>query len=170
VKKTMKKLIIPVMVLLFATVGMADTNSTCVSNTLSQLNVTFQLNDNWYNTTENIVCKFGCNNETGDCYDVGTMDIPIVIGIPIVAMVIAYLGINFKKDDWPMQMLLLAISFALLLMNVGIMQRTAEITGSYSGGMLLGGLQAVSYTFLLVLLYYILKVIVTAYRMLGVSK
>ena len=93
----MKRIFTLIMLLLIsASVVYADNNMfTCLDSDVSQRNVTiYNGTDNsiLLDTSENITCGFGCNTNTGACNIIGVTDVGIVIAIPIIVIVLAYLG------------------------------------------------------------------------------
>lgn len=171
----MKRIFTLIMLLLIsASVVYADNNMfTCLDSDVSQRNVTiYNGTDNsiLLDTSENITCGFGCNTNTGACNIIGVTDVGIVIAIPIIVIVLAYLGINFAKEEWTMQMLFLIIGMFLLVLDIGIAIGIMQNMNTDVSTMLGSGYWALLGTTMLVVLYFFLRIIITAIKTLETGK
>ena len=151
----------------------AFTNSStiCLSADVSQYNRNFlNTSGTIESTTENITCGHGCNTNTGACNIIGVTDVGIVIAIPIIVIVLAYLGINFAKEEWTMQMLFLIIGMFLLVLDIGIAIGIMQNMNTDVSTMLGSGYWALLGTTMLVVLYFFLRIIITAIKTLETGK
>ena len=149
-----------------------NTSYICLDNDVSQYNRFY--NDTYVDGTvhivENITCGFGCNTNTGACNAVGVTDVGIVIAIPIIVIVLAYLGINFAKEEWTMQMLFLIIGLFLLILDIGIAIGIMQNMNTDVSTMLASGYLALIGMTMLVVMYFFLRVIITAVNVLEKGK
>ncbi len=154
----------------------AYTNSsyTCLDSDVSQYNMYVNETKNTdieiEITQENITCGFGCNTNTGACNAVGVTDVGIVIAIPFIVLVLAYLGINFAKEEWVMQMLFLIIGMFLLILDIGIGMSIMQNLNTDVSSMLGAGYLALIGTTMIVVMYFFLRIIITAIKTLETGK
>jgi len=151
----------------------AYTNSStvCLDSDVSQYNRNFlNTSGSIESTTENITCGYGCNTNTGSCNAIGVTDVGIVLAIPIIVLVLAYLGINFAKEEWTMQMLFLIIGMFLLILDIGIGMGIMQNLNTDVSTMLGAGYWALIGTTMLVVMYFFLRIIITAIKTLETGK
>ena len=121
-------------------------------------------------TTENITCGFGCNINTGECNETGNEDIGVMIMLPILVLVLAYIGTSLAKEEWVLQMLFLLIGLFLLILDISIAIGVMRNLNTDVQQMLGGGLWAMVALTLVTVMYYLLKIFSTAVQTLETGK
>jgi len=148
-----------------------NSSTTCLDSDVSQYNRNLlNTSGSIESTTENITCGYGCNTNTGACNTIGVTDVGIVLAIPIIVLVLAYLGINFAKEEWTMQMLFLIIGMFLLILDIGIGMGIMQNLNTDVSSMLAAGYWALIGTTMLVVMYFFLRVIIVAIGVLEKGK
>jgi hypothetical protein len=144
----------------------------CLDDDVSQYNRFYNDTnvDGTVNTLENITCGFGCNINTGECNETGISDIGVMIMIPIIVLVLAYVGASLAKEEWVLQMLFLLIGLFLLILDISIAIGVMRNLNTDVQTMLGGGLWAMVGLTLLTVMYYLLKIFTTAVKTLETGK
>jgi len=144
----------------------------CLDDDVSQYNRFYNDTnvDGSVHTLENITCGFGCNINTGECNETGIVDIGVIIAIPLLVLVLAYLGTNLATENWVLQMLFLLIGLFMLILDVSIAIGVMGNLNTNVQTMLGGGLWAMVGLTLVALLYFFLKIIITAVQTLETGK
>ena len=156
--------------LICAMPAFAVDNSTtyCHDSSTSYINTTI------YNATDNSVifssyqpttCPFGCNPASGSCnpspYDSSVSLIFLLF--PLTSFIFIYFMSKLKEEDWAIHILLIGGALAMLIIPFGTFASamSSQFYGAYMFILAIG---------IIVLLYYILKVIVRAFNVMGGQK
>jgi len=163
---SMKKLLVILIFLLtIGSVFAANTTYTCLDSSVSQHSRNWIEDSVVQNTTENITCSTTCNSETGQCYQTGSFDIGVSLGLTAIIFLFIYLGINLR-EQWAISFLFLMMSQFLIFLNVSMLTAIGQAGNSITGDIMQSSLWAFMGILLVVTLYYILQIIYKAITIL----
>ena len=118
-----------------------------------------------YAYTENYTCPYGCYETTGQCNidPYGAEASALYFLFPITAFFFIYMARSLKDEDWPIHILLLVASFAMLYVPFGTfaIPLSSQFYGPYLMVIVVG---------MIVVFYYVLKIIIGAVGMMQGGK
>lgn len=149
------------------TPSIATISYTTCENTTMSTHFSYIVNDtgNEVNKTSQTLCPFGCNANSGLCNpDPYSSDATasFYFIFPLVAFVLIYFASTLDKADWMIHILLIASSILLLVVPFGILSDAINASFGYPYVLMW-------FVFFIVLFYYIIKVIITAFKASGVK-
>ena len=166
----MKRIIlVSIILVMISTVAHAQ-NYTCLDNQTSQFETTLIVSGSSIPIQYNETCKFGCNDNTGRCYESNIFDIGAAVVLSIVAFLLLFMGTRMDTSQWAIQLLLLGVSLLFLIADIGIIQKMSEISGSHTFEILLGVYSTIIWASLLIVMYFLLIVIIKAVNVLQGKK
>ena len=146
----------------FATIS----HAACTNTTLSTEFNYVWVNDTEANQTTQTICPFECNDNSGLCNpapfssDATAM---FYFLFPIISFILLYYANMLKKEDYPIHMFLMAVAMLFLILPLGVL-----------AGVLPDPVANLYYlmiiTFFILMFYYIMRVFIGSYSLMGGKK